>query len=264
MEWLVPHVITQLKTVAWLYNFCIVVTFGILVILFMQGKVHFYFSNANCAIECFANLLNQNISNVVELHKEYVTCHENNIIVQENCAKQAKKLTDIEKEKNDSIIKLNEILKDRDDYKQKLDAYKTYLDFIGSIDQRIRSMDTCNSYLKSYCDCLKDKDSGCAKRYLLYLSCEDALPQDYHDKIMVSYNKLLNDVIWIKKNLTDLLITGNFRMMQEIYEQKKALPMDNCHFICSLDVVNLDTQFNASYWKAFKDGWRLFSKYFLH
>ena len=67
----------------------------------------------------------------------------------------------------------------------------------------------------------------------------------------------------VKKNLTDLLITGNFEMMQEIYEQKKDLPTDNCRFICSLDVEDIDTQFNATYWKAFEDGWKLFSKYFL-
>ena len=144
-----------------------------------------------------------------------------------------------------------------------MDAYKKYLELIGSIDGRIQKMDTCYSYLKIYCDCLKDEDHHCAKRFLGYLNCEDNLPQNYYDKIKASDGELLQDVLMVKKNLTDLLITGNFEMMKEIYEQKKDLPTDNCHFICSLDVENIDTQFNATYWKAFEDGWKLFSKYFL-
>ena len=126
-------------------------------------------------------------------------------------------------------------------------------------------MDACNSFLKSHCDCLKDdsKEPGCAKRYLELLKCESNLPQNYHDEIRASYNTLLTEVITVKKNLTRLLITGDFEMMKEIYEQKKDLPMDNCHFICSLDVENLNIQHNATYWKAFAEGWKLFGKYFL-
>ena len=121
-------------------------------------------------------------------------------------------------------------------------------------------MDTCNSYVKTYCVCVKEKDDECAKRYLKYLNCEKALHQNYHDKIKISYGKLLHDVIMVKNNLTHLLITGDFDVMQEIYEQKKNLPLDNCQFICSLDVQNLD---NATYWKTFADSWQLFHKYFL-
>ena len=260
-----PQVITQLKIVSWLYIFCSIATFFILVISFMQGRLYFYFNNANCAVECFTNPLNQSIPDVVELHKEYVTCHENNIIKQEDYEKQSKQLAHTEKEKSDLITKLDETVKDRDACKQKLDTYKKYLDFIGSIDHRIESMDRCSSFLKSHCDCLKDdsKDPGCAKRYFNYLKCENPLPQNYHDEIRVSYSTLLNDVIMVKKNLTHLLITGDFEMMKDIYEQKKDLPMDNCHFICSLDVENLNTE-NANYWKAFADGWKLFGKYFLN
>ena len=255
--------ITQLKIVSWLYIFCSIATFFILVISFMQGRLYFYFNNANCAVECFTNPLNQSIPNVVELHNNYKTCHEEYIILQDENERKDIKLSDTEKEINDLIKTLNKTRKDWNTSKKKLDAYKEYLDFIGSIDGRIQNMDTCNSYLKSYCDCLKDKDDDCAKRYFNYLKCEDDLPQNYYDKIKASYGRLLKDVLMVKKNLTNLLITGNFEMMQEIYEQKKDLPTDNCHFICSLDVEDLDTQFNATYWKAFEDGWKLFSKYFL-
>ena len=213
-------------------------------------------------MECFTNTLNQSIPNVVELHKKYETCHINSIILQDNCKKQAKELADITKEKNDLIKTLDETQKDQGTCKKKLDAFKKYLEFIGSIDERIKNMDTCNSYLKIYCDCVKDKDTGCANRYLKYLNCEGALPQDYHNKIKASYSRLLDDVIMVKKNLTNLLITGDFDLMQGIYEQKKNLPLDNCQFICCLD-VDLDTQFNATYWKTFADGWQLFRKYFL-
>ena len=263
MELIMPQVITQLKIVAWLYILCSIVTFSILIISFMQGRLFFYFNNANCAVECFTNPLDQSIPNVVELHKEYAICHENNIIKQEDNAKQAKQLAHTEKEKSDLFIKLDETVEDRDACKQKLNTYKTYLDFIGSIDLRIKSMDTCNSYLKIHCDCLKDKDSGCADRYFKYLSCESALPQNYHDAIRDSYNTLLDDVMMVKKNLTHLLIKGDFEMMKEIYEQKKNLPTDNCHFICSLNAENVNTQHNATHWKAFTEGWKLFSKYFL-
>lgn len=157
----------------------------------------------------------------------------------------------MKKQKNNLDMELGETVTERDVYKQKLDSYKIYLDFIGSIDLRIMKMDTCNSYLKFHCDCLKEDDPGCAKRYFKYLNCEDALSQDHHDKIKTSYNSLLANVIMVKKNLTELLITGNFEMMQEIYEQKKDLPMDNCHFICSLDVEN---KANASYWQQFSEG----------
>ena len=265
MESIMPQVITQLKIVAWLYIFGSIVTFFILVILFMQGRLYFYFNNANCAVECFTNPLDQSIPDVVELHEKYLTCHKNYIIKQEDYGKQSKQLAHTENEKSNLTIKLDKTVEDRDACKQKLDTYKKYLDFIGSIDHRVKSMDTCSSYLKSHCDCLKDdsKDPGCADRYLDHLKCENALPQNYHDEIRSSYSMLLNEVIMVKKNLTHLLIKGNFEMMKEIYEQKKDLPMDNCHFICSLDVENLNTQ-NASYWKKFADGWQLFSKYFLN
>ena len=216
MESIMPQVITQLKIVAWLYILCSIVTISILIISFMQGRLFFYFSNANCAVECFTNPLNQSIPNVVELHKEYVTCHENNTVKQEDNAKQSKQLEHTEKEKSHLMTKLDETVKDRDTCKDKLHAYKKYLDFIGSIDHRIKSMDTCNSYLKSHCDCLKDKDLGCAKRYFEYLNCENDLPQNYHDEIRSSYSTLLNDVIMVKKNLTHSLVTGNFEMMKEI------------------------------------------------
>ena len=206
----------------------------------MQGRLYFHFNNANCAVECFTNALSQSVPNVVELQRKYESCHKNSIILQDNC----------------------KIQKDQDNCKKKLDAYKKYLEFIGSIDERIKNMDTCNSYLKIYCDCVKDKDEGCANRYLKYLNCEGALPQDYHNKIKASYSRLLDDVIMVKKNLINLLTTGDFDLMQEIYGQKKNLPLDNCRFICSLD-VDLDTQFNATYWKTFADGWQLFRKYFL-
>ena len=85
-------------------------------------------------MECFTNPLNQSIPNVIELHKEHESCHENNIIKQEDNAKQSKQLADTEKEKRDLLIKLNETVEDRDTCKQKLNSYKTYLDFIGSID----------------------------------------------------------------------------------------------------------------------------------
>ena len=183
--------------------------------------------------------------------------------MQDENKKQAKNLVDIKNEKNDLIKKLDKMQKDWDACKKKLDAYKKYLEFIGSIDGRIQKMDTCNSYVKIYCDCVKDKDVGCSKRYLKYLNCKDGLPQNYHDKIKISYSKLLDDVIMIKKNLTYLLITGDFVLMQKIYEDKKNLPLDNCQFICSLDVEDLDVQFNNTYWKKFADGWQFFRKYFL-
>ena len=53
-------------------------------------EAFFYFNNANCAVECFTNPLNQSIPNVIELHKEHESCHENNIIKQEDNAKQSK------------------------------------------------------------------------------------------------------------------------------------------------------------------------------
>ena len=258
-----PLVITQLKIVAWLYIFCFIVVFLILVFLFMQGRLHFYFNNANCAVECFTNSLDQNITNVVELHNNYKTCHEDYIILQDENERKDKQLSDTEKEKNGLFKTLNKTHKDWRTCKKKLDAYMKYLEFIGSIDGRIRYMDTCNSYLKGYCDCLKE-DYRCAKRFLGYLNCEDDLPQNYYDKIKVSYGRLLDDVLMFKKSLIDLLITGNFEMMQEIYEQKKYLPTDNCRFICSLDVEDIDAHFNATYWKAFEDGWKFFSKYFLN
>ena len=172
----------------------------------------------------------------------------------------------LRKEKSDLLIKLDETVEDQDACKQKLNSYKTYLDFIRSIDLRIKRVDTCNSYLKSHCDCLKDKDPACADRYFKYLSCDSALPQNYHDEIRTSCSTLLNDVIMVKKNLTHahLLIQGNFEMMEEIYEQKKNLPTDSCHFICSLNAENVNTQHNATHWKAFAEGWKLFSKYFLN
>ena len=215
-------------------------------------------------MECFTNPLNQTISDVVELHEKYKTCHENNIILQQNYSIQAKQLTDMEKEKNDSIITLNNTVIKQDACEQNLHSYKTYLDFIGSINHRIQNMDVCNSLLKSYCDCLKDGDSGCVGRFFKYLSCEDALPQTYNDKFKAAFNKLLADVIMVRKNLTELLITGDFKMMEEIYEQKKNLPMDNCQFICSLDVQSIDSD-NATYWKKFSDAWNnIFSQYFIN
>ena len=262
MESAMPQVITQLKIVSWLYIICSIVVFFILVILFMQGRLYFYFNNASCAMKCFTNPLEQAISDIVELHKEYKTSQENYIILQQNYAQQTKQLEDMKKQKNDLDIELGKTVTHRDVYKQKLDSYKIYLDFIGSIDVRIRNMDMCNSFLKLHCDCLKDdkEDPGCAIRYYKHLNCENALSQDHHDKIKTSYTSLLANVIMVKKNLTELLITGNFAMMQEIYEQKKDLPMDNCHFICSLDVEN---KVNASYWQQFSEGWKLFSKYFI-
>ena len=214
-------------------------------------------------MECFTNPLNQNFPNVVELHNNYKTCHEHYIILQDENERKDMQLSDTKKEKNDLIKTLNKTREDCNTYKKKLDVYEEYLDFIGSIDMQIRNMDTCNSYLKIYCHCLKMEDNNCAKRFFHYLECEDVLPQNYYDKVKESYGKLLRDVLMVKKNLTDLLITGDFEMIKEIYEQKKDVPTDNCHFICNLDVEDLDAQFNATYWKAFEDGWKLFSKYFL-
>ena len=71
-----PQVITQLKIVSWLYIICSIVVFFILVILFIKGRLYFYLNNASCAMNCFTNPLEQTISDVVELHKEYKTSQE--------------------------------------------------------------------------------------------------------------------------------------------------------------------------------------------
>ena len=196
--------------------------------------------------------------------RDNTTYYEKYIIVQDNYTTQARLLAQIEKAKNDLFKQLGETDKDWNTCKQKLNAYNKYLKFIGSIDERIQKMDTCYSYLQTYCINLGKNDYEGAKRFLGYLGCKDALPATYYDKIQASYGILLSDVMMVKKNLTNLIVTGNFTVMQEIYEQKKNLPVDDCHFICSLDVENLDTQFNTTYWKTFQDGWQMFRKYFLN
>ena len=208
------------------------------------------------------NPLNQSILNLVELHNYYKTCHEDYIILQDENERKDKQLSDTEKMIKGLNNDFNVINKELNTCTKKLDTYKKYLEFIGSIDGRIQNMDTCISYLKSYYDCLKEKDLYRAKRYLGYLKCKDVPSQNNYDIIKASYGELLNGVLMVKKDLTDLLITGNFEMMQERIERKKDLLTDSCHFICSLDVEDLHAQFNVTYWKAFEDGWKLFSKYF--
>ena len=256
-----PQVITQLKIVAWLYIICSIATFFILVISFMQGKLHFYFNNANCAVECFTNPLHQNIPNVVELDNDYKTCHEDYIILQDENENKDNQLSDTDKEKNDRIKTLNKTCEDCNTCKMKLDMYEESVKYIRSIDSQIQNMETCNSYLKAYCDCLKDEDHEGAERYFTYLKCEDILPQNYYNNTKASYDRLLNDVLMTRKNLTDLLITGNFKKMLAVYEPKKDLATvtDNCHFMCNLEVEDLHT----TYWRTFEDGWKLFSEYFL-
>ena len=118
------QVITQLKIFAWLYIFCSICALFILAILFIQGRLHFYFNNVNCAVECFTNPLDQTISNVVELHKDYTAYRKKHIIMQNENDKQAKQLANITEEKKNLDKKLEEAEKDRDSFKKKLDAYK--------------------------------------------------------------------------------------------------------------------------------------------
>ena len=262
MESAMPQVITQLKIVSWLYIFCSIATFFLLVISFMQGRLYFYFNNANCAMKCFTNPLNQSIPNVVELHNDYKTCHEGYIILQDENESKDKQFSDTEKEKNDLIKTSDKPRKDWIICEKKLDAYKKYLEFIGSINRRIEIMGECMADLQMYCTYSKNGDYYNARNMIHNLTCEGDLSQDYYDKIKAPYGKMLKYVLMVKKNFTDLLITGNFEMMQEIYELRKDLPTDKCHFICILGVENLDTQFSSSYWRSFEDGWKFCSKYF--
>lgn len=306
MEQMMSIVIFQLKVFAWIYIFGSIVTFSILVFLFMDGRLHFHFNNANCAMECFTNPLAQSISNLLEQHREYKsyydkyiilqdnyttqtiqlvhaeeeknnlteqlkgtkqehkTYYEKYLIIKDNYTRKAKELVKIEKENKRLIKQSGETDKDWRICNRSLNTYKKYLEFIGSIDKRIKKMDTCYSYVQTYCTCLGEHNQDCATSFLEYLGCKDALPSTYYDKIKVSYSKLLSEVIMVKKNLTSLLVTGNFKVMQQIYEQQKYLPVDNCLFICSLDVEDLDKQFNTTSWKTFQDGWQFFKKFFLN
>ena len=65
----------------------------------MQGRLHFYVNNVNCAVECFTNPLNQSIPDVVELDNDYKTCHEDYIILQDVNEKKDKQLLDKKKRK---------------------------------------------------------------------------------------------------------------------------------------------------------------------
>ena len=201
--------------------------------------------------------LNQ-VNGELDMYMEFLT---KIVTLEEENKRINKQLYDTKIQNSKLILASDKTHEDWNTCKKELDAYKKYLALTESIDTRIQDMDTCISFLKSYCDCLKDEDHHCAKQFFGYLKCEDVLPQNYYDKIKASYHRLLKDILMVKMNLTDLLITGNFEMMQGIYEQKKGFLTDNCHFICNLEVEDLDAQFNATYWKAFEDSWKLFTKY---
>ena len=208
------------------------------------------------------NPLDQTIPNVVELHKNYISCYEAYIIMQDKNKRQDKQLADIQIEKNDLIQALDNTRNELGTSKGKLNSYKMYLEFIGSIANVIHNMDMCKSYLEVYCYCSMNKNAKCAERYYKYLNCKDAIPENHYTTIKGPYIELLDQVLTLKTNLTQLLINGNFELLEEVYEANKDFPMDNCQFICDLDVENVNSKFAESKWKFFEDGWKFFSRYF--
>lgn len=241
---------------------------------------------------------NQDTDNLKQKYKEQ-TKLLNNVQEERDSATREKEqvtkvqnaLDDIKKEKDeviaqkDAVIKEKEtFIKELEDYKQKYTSqsallhdanqqkkkfiiYEGHLRLIGSIDYRIKQMEMCKLQLQQYCSLIengkssdKEEIKNEMERLLDYLECKTEISQDHFKKVKASYARLLNNVLMTKKNLTNLIIKGDFEKMKAAQNREKNLPSDNCHFICDLDVEDSESSYN--YGKAFEKAWEFFCNIF--
>jgi len=225
----------------------------------MQRRLHTNSANIDCAMQCFTNQLDQNILSILE---QQTSCLAENKQLQINLT-SCNCTQDDYKQK---YIQQSALLDDVNKEKEKLIIYEGHLQLIKSIGDRIKQMQKCKLVLQQYCLLIgKEEPSDSEKieidQLVSFLECKSKISQDHFSKVQAPFYRLLEHVLITKKNLTDLIIQGDFTKMKEAQEQEKNLPSNNCHFICDIDVEDLDESFNYS--KAFETAWKIYSKVFL-
>jgi len=225
----------------------------------MQRRLYTHSANIDCAMQCFTNQLDQNILSILE---QQTSCLAENKQLQINLTS----CNCIQDDYKQKYIQQSALLDDVNKEKEKLIIYEGHLQLIKSIGDRIKQMHNCKLQLKEYCSLIgKEELSGSEKvdieLLFSYLECKSEISKDHFSKVQAPFYRLLEHVLITKKNLTDLIIQGDFTKMKEAQEQENNFSSDNCHFICDIDVEDLDE--SSTYAKAFEAAWKIFSKIFL-
>ena len=122
--------------------------------------------------------------------------------------------------------------------------------------------------LKEYCELKSKGESKLTEyerdkmnRFLRYLGCNKAISNNHYHRTFVSFNEKLKSLLETKEYLVELLISGDFKVMETTQDQLKDLPFTKCQFICDLEEREVDT--NSDLYKKITDAtWNIYQRIF--